>query len=67
VEPLPEGAWEAYTTLTSRFDKDRGSYQAYNLDFELEYGVTDRLSLQAEIQTQSLDTDGLIIDGYIPE
>jgi hypothetical protein len=67
VEPLPQGAWEAYTTLTSRFDKGQGHYEAYNLDFELEYGVTDSLSLQAELKTLSLDTTGLIIDGYLPE
>lgn len=67
AEPLPRGAWELYSTLTSRFDKGQGEYEAYNLDFELEYGVTDRFSVFGGIQTQSLDTSGLIIDGYLPE
>lgn len=66
AEPLPQGAYELYSTLTSRFDKGKGHYEAYNLDFELEYGVTDRFSIQGALKTQSLDTSGLIVDGYIP-
>ncbi|MCB1228917.1 MAG: hypothetical protein KDN19_01550 [Verrucomicrobiae bacterium] len=67
AETLPEGAWEAYQTLTSRFDKGQGSYNAWNLMLELEYGVTDKLSISGGLQAQSLDTSGLIVDGYIPE
>lgn len=65
-EVLPAGAWELYEVITQRADKGVGEYTAYNADTELEYGVTDRFTIKGELKGQSIDTSGLLIDGYLP-
>lgn len=65
-EVLPAGAWELYEVVTQRADKGVGEYTAYNFDTELEYGVTDRFTVKGELKGQSMDTSGLLIDGYLP-
>jgi hypothetical protein len=65
-EVLPAGAWELYGVVTQRADKGVGEYTAYNFDTELEYGVTDRFTVKGELKGQSMDTSGLLIDGYLP-
>lgn len=65
-EVLPAGAWELYGVATQRADKGVGEYTAYNFDTELEYGVTDRFTVKGELKGQSMDTSGLLIDGYLP-
>jgi hypothetical protein len=65
-EVLPAGAWELYGVVTQRADKGVGEYTAYNFDTELEYGVTDRFTMKGELKGQSMDTSGLLIDGYLP-
>lgn len=42
AEPLPKGAKELYLWVTSRTSKGQGTYQAYDISQEFEYGLTDR-------------------------
>lgn len=67
AETLPEGAYELYFKTNIRDDKGQGSYRAINLETELEYAVTNRFSASAAFKMMSLDTSGLIIDGYLPK
>lgn len=66
AEVLPKGSLEAYQWFTRRTDKGAGSYRALDSKTELEYGVTDRFQVSAEINMLSIDTAGLLIDGYLP-
>ena len=66
AEVLPKGAMEAYQWFTQRSDKGQGSYRAIDGKTELEYGLTDRFQVSAELNTLALHTDGLTIDGYLP-
>ena len=65
-ETLPATASEAYFWLTHRFDKGQGEYGAYDSQIEYEYGVTSRFTASAALLGQSIDTSGLVIDGYLP-
>lgn len=67
AEVLPKGASEIYQWFTQRSDKGQGTYRALDSSTEYEYGVTDRFQLSAELNAMSLDTSGLLIDGYLPE
>lgn len=67
AETLPEHSWEAYTIVTNRRDKSVGDYEAWDARFELEYGVTNRFTVSGGLVGQSVDTSGIIIDGYLPE
>lgn len=66
TEPLPQGANELYLTATHRWDKGRGDYSAWDYTLEYERGITNRLTALIELKGQSLDTSGLVIDGYLP-
>lgn len=73
TETLPQGASEAYLIATQRKDKGAGNYPpgsaqytAYDYALEYEYGLTHRLSGLLELRGQSIDTSGLVIDGYLP-
>jgi opacity protein-like surface antigen len=66
AETLPQGASEAYLFVTRRWDKDQGDYTAYDTEVEYEYGLTHRLTASLALKGQSIDTDGLVIDGYLP-
>lgn len=65
-ETLPEGAWELYQIVTNRRDKSVGHYSAWDSLTELEYGVTDSFNVNAAVLGRSIDTSGLMIDGYLP-
>jgi hypothetical protein len=65
-EVLPKGALEAYQWFTQRSDKGSGHYEALDTVTELEYGVTNRFQVFAELGGMSIDTNGLVIDGYLP-
>ena len=67
AETLPEGSWEGYQIFTQREDKGVGSYRAIDSLTELEYGVTSKLTLSGGIKAMTLDTSGLLIEGYLPE
>lgn len=66
AETLPQGASEAYLWLTKRWDKGTGHYAAYDSKLEYEHGLTHRLTGSIAIKGQSIDTNGLVIDGYLP-
>lgn len=66
AETLPKGASELYQFFTDRRDKGQGRYRALDSTTEIEYGYTDRLSLSGEFKAMSIDTSGLVIDGYLP-
>ncbi|MDI1259656.1 DUF6662 family protein [Aquabacterium sp.] len=66
AEVLPKGAGEFYQWFTQRSDKGTGTYRAIDSKTELEYGVTDRFQVSAEINAMSLKTSGLVINGYLP-
>lgn len=67
AETLPQGSWELYQWLTSRSGKGAGHYSALDGKTEFEYGVTDRFSVSGNLKMQSIDTSGLMIDGYLPQ
>lgn len=73
TETLPQGANEAYLIVTRRWDKGEGNdpagsgkYTAYDYQLEYEHGITHRLTGTLELKGQSIDTSGLVIDGYMP-
>ncbi len=66
AEVLPAGTYEFYQIVTQREGKGTGHYNAFNTTTELEYGVTDRFTVAAELKGQTMDTNGLVIDGYMP-
>ncbi|MDN4504421.1 hypothetical protein QX776_18575 [Alteromonadaceae bacterium BrNp21-10] len=66
AETLPAGAMEIYQKVNRRSDKDTGDYVAYDFTTEVEYGFSNRFSGSAALKMLSLDTSGLIIDGYLP-
>lgn len=67
AEALPKGSWEFYQIVTTRDDKGKGSYHAVDTSTEVEYGVTDRFSISAALLGMSLNTNGLVVDGYLPQ
>jgi len=67
VETLPKGTSEAYLVNTLRSDKGQGEYRAVDTEIELEHGLTDRITLTGAMSFISVDTHGLIIDGYLPK
>jgi len=65
-ETLPESALELDQWVSYRTGKGTGSYDAWNLSTEIEYGVSDRFTASGYLKAQSIDTSGLTIDGYLP-
>ena len=66
AETLPKGSWEIYQFLTSRTDKGKGTYSALDSKTEIEYGVTDKLTSGFSLKMQSVKSQGLLLDAYIP-
>ncbi|MBK7843040.1 MAG: hypothetical protein IPJ71_04995 [Bdellovibrionales bacterium] len=66
-ETVPAGSWDLYQFITSRNGKGRGHYQSLDSYTEVEYGVTDKFNIQFALEMQSLNTSGLVIDGYLPK
>lgn len=67
AETLPKGSGEVYIINTLRTGKGQGEYDALDTELEAEFGVTDRISLSAAAQFLTIDTKGLLIDGYLPK
>lgn len=67
AETLPKGALEIVQHTTKRWDKGAGDYTAYDSKTEMEYGVTDKFTAAAYLLGQSVKTQGLLVDGYIPK
>jgi len=66
AETLPKGAAEFYQWVTQRSNKGEGTYRAIDTKSEIEYGVTDRFQVSAELNGLGIDTSGLVINGYLP-
>ena len=66
AETLPKGSWEIYQFLTSRTDKGKGTYNALDSKTEIEFGLTDRLTSGFSVKAQSVKSQGLLLDAYIP-
>lgn len=66
AETLPQGAGELYFWLTNRSDKGVGDYSATDLGIEYERGFTPKFTGGIAILGQSIDTQGILIDGYVP-
>jgi len=66
AEPTPKGHQETYFWLTNRWDKGAGHYSANDLKVEYERGITDSFAASFYLKGQSIDVQGLRIDGYIP-
>lgn len=67
AETMPKNAKEIVQSVTSRSDKGKGEYQAYNTKTKYEQGITNRFQAEVVVEGQSIDTSGLIIDGYLPK
>lgn len=67
TDTLPKGVWEIYQIVTSRDNKGGGTYHAIDTETEVEYGVTNSLSLLGGFNMQSIYSRGLTIDGYLPQ
>lgn len=66
AETLPQGAGELYQYITQRSDKDIGNYRARDFKTELEYGISNRLTGGIGLKAMSIDTSGILINGYMP-
>lgn len=67
AETLPQGGQELYQWVTNRSDKGAGHYSAFDYKTEYERGITDKFNASAAVKLMSLDTSGIVIDGYLPE
>ncbi len=67
AETYPEGALEITQVITQRKDKGAGKYEAYDYDTKFEYGLSNNFTLESVLKMQSVNTSGLIIDGYLPK
>lgn len=67
AETLPEGALGFIQHFNQRSDKGQGSYNALDSRTELEYGINNRLTGAVYLLGQSIQTSGLLIDGYLPK
>lgn len=67
AETLPEGSAEIYQFFTKREGKTVGHYSALDTKTEFEYGVTNAFNVSFALKGMSLDTHGIVIDGYLPK
>lgn len=49
TDTRPEGSWELKLSDISRLDKRSGDYAFHDIRPEIEYGITDRLTIGAEV------------------
>lgn len=66
AEPMPSGAIDLVQHFEYHGDKGSGTYNALYSKTELEYGVTDKFTISAYLLGESVKTEGIIVDGYIP-
>jgi hypothetical protein len=59
TETLPKGSWEFYNWVTWRTSKGAGSYNALDLQQELEYGITDRFQASLYLNERYHAIDGV--------
>lgn len=58
AEPFPKGAMEIYGWVTHRNSKGQGTYQAYDVRQEIEYGLTDNSSISFYLNQRHFDIQG---------
>ncbi|MBP7948393.1 MAG: hypothetical protein KA004_01970 [Verrucomicrobiales bacterium] len=59
ADTLPKGKFELYNWTTWRHDKNQGEYDAFDVQFELEYGITDRFQTSTYLVFDGRDQSGL--------
>ena len=59
ADTLPKGKFELYNWTTWRHSKNRGSYDAFDIQFELEYGITDRFQTSTYLVLDARNQSGL--------
>ncbi|CAB1213282.1 hypothetical protein SFB21_1315 [Acinetobacter bouvetii] len=67
AETLPKGGQELYQWITNRRDKGAGHYSAFDYKTEYERGITDKFNASVALKAMSLDTSGIVINGYMPK
>jgi hypothetical protein len=63
AETLPKGRFELYNWTTWRHSKDEGHYDAFDVLFELEYGITDRFQTSTYLAFDGRSQGNLGADG----
>ncbi len=58
VETLPKGKYDFYQFTTARWGKDSGSYLGWDFNTEVEYGVSDKLTLGLDVIQHYFDVEG---------
>lgn len=66
AETRPEGSGKLQQSFTRRHGKEHGEYTAWNMSTSVEYGLAHNFTLGGAIRTQSIDTSGLLVPGYLP-
>lgn len=64
ADTLPAGKFEFYNWTTWRHSKDVGEYDAFDIQFELEYGITDRFQTSTYLMFDLRDQAGLDPEEY---
>jgi Family of unknown function (DUF6662) len=59
ADTLPKGRFELYNWTTWRHSKQRGQYDAFDIQFELEYGITDRFQTSSYLVLDARKQSGL--------
>ena len=59
TDTRPDGTWELKLNSISRIDKDSGSYVFHDIRPEIEYGITDSLTVAGAVMIFSHDYDGI--------
>lgn len=66
AETRPEGSGKLQQSFTRRHGKEHGEYTAWNMSTSVEYGLAHNFTLGGALRTQSIDTSGLLVPGYLP-
>jgi hypothetical protein len=59
TDTRPEGTWEAKINYIGRYDKDSGDYAFHDIRPEVEYGVTDKLTVSGALLLFHHDFSGI--------
>ena len=59
AETLPTRHFDAYQFITLRTGKAQGSYNGWDFNTEIEYGVTDKLQVGFAVEQHYFDIDGV--------
>ncbi len=67
AETLPQNSFETYEILTARTQKGAGHYLGIDSKTNIEYGWTDRLTIDASLKMLAIEAHDLLIDAYLPQ